>query len=85
MGIGGIQASELVGGDAADNAKIILDILERRETGARRSVVQLNAATALVVAGRASNMKEGWELAGASIDDGKALHALQQLQRFTQG
>ena len=85
LGISNIQAPELVGGDATDNAKIILDILERRETGARRSVVQLNTAAALVVAGCATNMKDGWELAGASIDDGKALHALQQLQRITQG
>jgi anthranilate phosphoribosyltransferase len=85
LGLRDIQATELVGGDASENARIILDILEGRERGSRRDVVQLNAAAALVVADRAENLQSAWELAGASIDEGKALHALKQLQRITQG
>lgn len=85
LGLRDLQATELVGGDASENARIILDILEGRERGARRDVVQLNAAAALVVAGRAKNMESAWQAAGASIDDGKALHALKQLQRIAQG
>lgn len=85
LGLREIQAIELVGGDAIENAQILLDILEGRERGSRRDVVQLNAAAALVVAGLAQNMESAWQMAGSSIDDGKALHALKQLQRIAQG
>jgi len=43
----------------------------------------LNAAAALVVAGRAADLREGAAVAAASIASGAALAALQTLRRET--
>jgi anthranilate phosphoribosyltransferase len=40
--------------------------------GPQREVVLLNAAAALVVAGKAASLREGVRLAAAAIDDGRA-------------
>lgn len=66
------------GGSAKENAKILLSILEG-ERGARRNVVLLNAAAALVAGFKAGNFKEGIELAKDSIDSGRAVEKLNRL------
>ncbi|MGH9657263.1 MAG: anthranilate phosphoribosyltransferase, partial [Bryobacteraceae bacterium] len=50
----------------------------------RRDIVALNAAAALVVAGRAGSLVEGAALAAASIDSGAARRKAEQLAEFTQ-
>jgi len=72
-------SSELRGGDAAENARIIEGVLSG-ETGPRRDVVVLNTAAALVVAGRVSHLAGGVELAAATIDTGRALVLLDRLR-----
>ncbi len=47
------------------------------EEGPARDVVLMNAAAALWVAGRASNMEEALPIARASIDDGAAAERLE--------
>jgi anthranilate phosphoribosyltransferase len=69
------------GGDAAANAAILRDVLSGAG-GPRREVVVANAASALVVAGRARDPKHGADLAAASIDRGEALRKLESLIRF---
>jgi anthranilate phosphoribosyltransferase len=76
------KAVDLLGGDAQDNAAITIEILKGRK-GPRRDIVLLNAAAALVAAGRASDFKEGIKLAAESIDSGAALKKLEQLKAFT--
>jgi anthranilate phosphoribosyltransferase len=75
------------GGDAAENAGIIHKIFGRsllvKEQGARRDVVLANASAALVVAGRASDFREGARQAAASIDSGAAREKLDALVAFT--
>ena len=44
----------------------------RGAPGPKRDVVLLNAAAALVVAGKAENLRDGVRLAAAAIDDGRA-------------
>ena len=61
----------LRGGDPQANAAIAREILAGAP-GPRRDVVLLNAAAALVVAGRAADLREGVCLAAAAIDDGRA-------------
>jgi len=81
----GIQRAALdaiSGGDAATNAGMIRDIL-RGKKSARRDVVLLNAAGALVAAARADNIGEGVPLAAESLDSGAAAGRLQTLIRFT--
>jgi anthranilate phosphoribosyltransferase len=73
---------DISGGDAAANAAIISEILEGRKS-ARRDVVLLNAAAALVAAGRADRLADALPLASKSIDSGAAAGKLAALVRFT--
>jgi anthranilate phosphoribosyltransferase len=68
----------LRGGDAGHNATALLDVL-RGKKGAFRDVAILNAAAALVVAGKAKELKEGAALAAKSIDSGEAEGRLDRL------
>ena len=66
------------GGDATFNAKLIQRILGG-ERGAPRDVVCLNAAAALIVAGKAADFREGAALAGEMLDSGRAAAVLSQV------
>ena len=66
------------GGDAKENAGIIMDIFNGAKSPAR-DVVVLNSAAALVVAGIAKDFAEGVKLANESIDEKKALKKLEAL------
>ncbi len=74
--------SEIMGGDVHDNAQIIRDILEGKKS-AKRDVVLLNAAAALVAAGRADTLLEAMPKAVESLDSGAAKKKLEELKRFT--
>lgn len=73
---------EIEGGTPEDNAKIIKDIL-RGLKGAKRDVVLINAAAALVAARIATDFAEGIELAADSIDTGRAAQKLGALIEYT--
>lgn len=75
--------ASLAGGDATVNAKITRAILEG-ETGPRRDIVCLNAAAGLIAGGKANDFEDGFRFAGAAIDSGKALKALEGLVAATQ-
>jgi anthranilate phosphoribosyltransferase len=81
FGISSAKIEAILGGDAAENAKII-EAIFRGERGARRDVVLLNAAPALVAGGAANTWKEGIQLAGDAIDSGAALKKLEELREF---
>ncbi len=83
FGIKRANISELRGGDAKQNAQIILDILSCKEKGAKRDVVVLNSAFALVAAGKAKDVNEGIKLANESINKGYALDKLELLKKYT--
>ena len=68
----------LRGGDAEHNAKALADVLKGKAS-AFRDVSLLNAAAALIVAGKAKDLKEGAELAAKSIDSGEAEGRLDRL------
>jgi anthranilate phosphoribosyltransferase len=76
--------SEIQGGDTKANAEIIRRIVDG-EKSARRDVVLLNAAAALVVAGRADSISEAMPLAAESLDSGAAREKLAKLVEFTSG
>jgi anthranilate phosphoribosyltransferase len=75
--------TDIVGGDAGENAKIIRNILDG-EKGPKRDMVLLNASAAFVASGLCDNFKDGIHMAVASIDSGKARNKLDQLIEFTQ-
>jgi anthranilate phosphoribosyltransferase len=73
---------ELRGGDAKENARIILELFDGRK-GGRQDIVLLNAGAALYAAGRADSIQEGIELARQTIDNGGAMDKLQALIRHS--
>nr|MDJ0991139.1 anthranilate phosphoribosyltransferase [Desulfobacterales bacterium] len=77
------RAEDLAGGDPAANAAITQTVLDG-EKGPRRNVVLLNAAAALVAAGKAEDFADGIDLARKAIDDGAAKAKLDELVQFTQ-
>jgi anthranilate phosphoribosyltransferase len=92
------RMEELRGGTAAENAAIARSVLgdgapvtaadsDRlpggADSGGARDVVLLNAAAALVVDGRAADLREGLELARASVTSGLAAARLDALVSFS--
>lgn len=73
---------ELAGGEPARNAEITRRILQG-EKGARRNVVLLNGAAALVASGRVTDISAGIRLAEEAIDSGAAADKLEALAVFT--
>lgn len=77
-GLARVKPDALKGGDATENAKALLDVLKGKKN-AFREVAVLNAAAALIVAGKAGDLKEGARLSAKSIDSGEAEGRLDRL------
>jgi anthranilate phosphoribosyltransferase len=75
------ETEALKGGDGEANAALIVSILDGAQTGATHDVVALNAGAALVVAGRADDLRGGVELAAQTIASGAAREQLERLRR----
>jgi anthranilate phosphoribosyltransferase len=69
---------DLIGGDPSINAQITKDVLSGKD-GARRKIVLLNAALAIMAGEKAANIKEGIAIAEECIDSGAAIKKLQAL------
>jgi anthranilate phosphoribosyltransferase len=74
---------EIRGGTPQHNAQVLRRVLSG-ERGAKRDVVALNAAAALVVGGEAADLREGARLAEEVIDGGRALEKLRALVTLSQ-
>ena len=70
------------GGDPAENAAALLALLHGAK-GAYRDTVVLNAAAALIVAGRGTDLRAAAKAAANAVDSGAALTALETLKRAT--
>jgi len=81
IGVKRASLADLKGGDPAYNAEAIHKVLAG-EKNAFRDIVVLNSAAAIMVAGKARDLKEGAALAVAAIDSGKAKAALGTLKRI---
>jgi anthranilate phosphoribosyltransferase len=82
FGIKRARLEDISGGDAEANAAIIREILAGKKSP-RRDIILLNAAAALVAAGRVEHLGDGLPLAAQSIDSGAAAAKLDALVRFT--
>jgi anthranilate phosphoribosyltransferase len=78
VGLARAKPEALRGGDAGENAAALLAVLKGQK-GAFRDVAMLNAAAALIVAGRAMDLKDGVAMAAESIDSGAAKGRLDRL------
>lgn len=70
-----------IGGDVETNRTLLYDVLTGIP-GARRDIVLLNAAAALVAAGLADDLKEGVAKGAEAIDSGQAAATLAKLRQF---
>ena len=82
FGLATASPDDIRGGDARENAGIVLSVL-KGEPGARRDMVLLNAAAALVAAGRATGFPDGIKQAAEAIDSGHALEKLEGMKKIT--
>lgn len=73
---------DITGANKDANAKITLAVLGG-EKGPRRDIVLLNAAAALVVAGKTENMSDAVEMAAEAVDSGRALGKLTEIKKFS--
>jgi anthranilate phosphoribosyltransferase len=70
--------ADIKGGDAAHNAAALTAILKGAETP-YRDIALLNAAAALVIAGKVANLREGAAFADATLRSGEAALVLEKL------
>lgn len=73
---------DLKGGSADDNATILRELLDGKG-GPKRDIVLLNASAAIIAAGKATDFKEGIEVAKKSINSGAARQKLNDLCRIS--
>lgn len=82
LGMEMVKKEDLIGGNAADNAKITIDILEGQK-GPKRDIVILNSAAALIAGDRTKNFSEACERASAAIDSGAARKKLEEIKEVS--
>lgn len=83
LGLNRRPKEDLLGGDAACNARLLREILASQANGAPEDVVLLNAAAGIYVAGRAESMQQGLALARDSLASGRALEKLELLVKLS--
>ncbi|CAM2799939.1 anthranilate phosphoribosyltransferase [Paenibacillus sediminis] len=83
LGLNSYPLSEVLGGDAKQNADIIYGVLQG-EKGAYRDVVLANTGACIYIAGLAPSIQAGVQKAAEAIDSGKAYNKLKQLIQTTE-
>lgn len=83
-GIERARPEDLKGGEADYNAAALRAVLAGEKT-AYRDIAVLNAAAALVIAGKADSLRHGAELAARAIDTGAARTVLERLVQTSNG
>jgi anthranilate phosphoribosyltransferase len=78
VGIAKSKPEALRGGDAESNAAALRTVLKGTK-GPYRDIAVLNAAAALIVAGKVKDLKEGAAMAAKSLDSGEAEGRLERL------
>jgi anthranilate phosphoribosyltransferase len=73
------KMAELASGNIEHNAKMVKDVLYGRNKGAARDIILLNSAAAIMVAGIANDLHQGFSKAAESIDSGAAAQCLEKL------
>jgi anthranilate phosphoribosyltransferase len=85
----GIKANytqeQLVGGTPEENARIALEILSGRGSGAQNAVVAANAAAMMRLDGMTPNLKEGFDMAMAVILSGAGFNKFNTIAKVSRG
>ena len=83
-GIARCNENDLAGGEAAENAAALEEVLLGRDRGPHRDALTLGAGLLLELTGRARNFGEGVEAATQAIEDGRCEQLLKQLRAFSE-
>ncbi|MEJ7617433.1 MAG: anthranilate phosphoribosyltransferase [Pyrinomonadaceae bacterium] len=83
FGLAPSSMNELQRSGAAENARVIADVLSGARRDAARSIVIINAAAALYIGGRATSLADGARAAQLSIESGAAQLKLEQFRTAT--
>ena len=84
FGMSRAPLGEIAGGaDAAENAAIVRSVLSG-DKSPKRDIVTMNAAAAIVAAGKSTHFPDAARIAAESIDSGAARKKLEALVQFTQ-
>ena len=85
FGIAPAEIDDLKVTDAQTSTKVLRKILNGKEYGARKDIVILNAAAAIIVSGLADDFGTAIKMADASVSDGGALACLEKLIEVSNG
>ena len=83
FGITDADENELSGGNGAENAALAREVLQGKGRRTIRYAVALNTAAVLYLGGKARTLRDGYSMALESIDSGKALEKLKEIQRVS--
>jgi len=84
VGLPRVSLADLRGGDPTENAAAIRELLVGAKS-AYRDITLLNAAAALLLAGKVETLREGVAAGASAIDEGRARGALEKLVAITSG
>ncbi|MDX1978044.1 MAG: anthranilate phosphoribosyltransferase [Pseudanabaenaceae cyanobacterium bins.68] len=82
LGLPASGLDQLQGGDVAENAAILAQVLQGRGTIAQTNVVALNSAIALWVSNKVDSWQQGLDLAQTILASGMAWQKLTELKKF---
>ena len=83
FGIEGCNEDELMGGNGKENAALAMDVLNGKGRKTIRCAVGLNAGAVLYLTGKAKNLREGYDMAVAAMDNGKALAKIEEIRKVS--
>ncbi len=83
FGMSRATVQDLVGGDRDENARITVQILQGMK-GPKRNVVLMNSAAAIMISGKAPDLRTSLDIVQEAIDSGRAMSKLEEIRRVSQ-
>ncbi len=81
----GVAGEIVYPGSYQKNARLVADVLSGKDHSSRRDLILLNAASILYVSDRASDFKDGFELALQAVEEGRTIGKLKDLVQLSGG
>ncbi|HPO02058.1 MAG TPA: bifunctional anthranilate synthase component II/anthranilate phosphoribosyltransferase [Treponemataceae bacterium] len=76
---------DLLGGDAKENVRLAMELLEGKGKSGLLHAVALNAGATVYISGKAKTLREGYERALAAVADGSASAKIEQVREASRG
>lgn len=77
------EASEIEGGSVKENADVFLKLIQGFGDPAKKNLILVNSAHALVLAGISTSLQEGYERAKETLESGKVHNLFQEYRELT--